>query len=121
MVARRIASPKDRVRIPVGALVNLEAEEKMPYDFDGVPDREPPRLKIQPLQGNDLEAIVTLLELAAIYLTPVPGKEFTWDALFSQVRTIGGDEITIDERDALIVVGYVKFLKKVSGNRFCLK
>lgn len=93
----------------------------MSYDFEAVTDREPPRITTPVAQANDLEAIVMLLELAAIYLTPAPGTEFTLDQLLGQARDIGGDEIAIDEKDALIVLDNASFLKKLAKKRFCLK
>ncbi len=73
------------------------------------------------MQGNDLEAIVTLLEVAAILLTPTAGTLFTRDELFAQMHELGGDEITVDERDATIVMQHMKSLKRHAGNRWSLR
>lgn len=59
---------------------------------------------------SDLEAIVTLLEISAIYLTPSPGARFTFDQLLAQAREIGGDELPLDEADVRIVVNNASFL-----------
>lgn len=73
------------------------------------------------LRGDDLEAIVTLLELAAIELTPERGATFTREQLFEQVREIGGDEVVPTERDLLIVLQHSTFLKKLPGRRLRLQ
>ena len=67
------------------------------------------------MQGTDLEAIVTLLELGAIELTPEPDARFTYDELLAEARSIGGDEITLDERDVKIVLPLMKSIKREGG------
>ena len=69
---------------------------------------------------HDLEAIVTVLELAAIYLTPVPESEFTAEDLFAEARNIGGEELPLEEHDMQIVLDHADFLEKV-GSRLRLK
>ena len=98
-----------------------EGDIRMAYDFDVAMDREPPKLAIPATQSNDLEAIVVLLELAAIYLTPSPGTEFTLEELLDQARSIGGTDIALDDEDAKIVLDKASFLKKEGARRFCLK
>jgi hypothetical protein len=73
------------------------------------------------MQGNDLEAIITLLEVSAILLTPTAGTLFTRDQLFAQMHELGGSEITVDERDARIVLQHVRFLRRHAGNRWSLR
>ncbi len=68
-------------------------------------------------QSNDLETIVTLMELAAINLTSEPGATFTFDQLLDQANVIGGGDIVIDRTDASIVLdksvlGKLAFLRK---------
>lgn len=65
-----------------------------------------------PLHGTDLEAIVTLLELAAISLTKSPNVRFSADELYEEACQIGGDEIELDKRDVDIVLDKASFLKK---------
>ena len=74
-----------------------------------------PEIAITPAHPTDLEAIVTLLELAAISLTPEPDTLFTFEELMAEVHAIGGDEIVIDERDARIVLNNAHFLGKRAG------
>jgi hypothetical protein len=92
----------------------------MPYDFETATDQKPPQVSTPPAHPRDLEAIVTLLELAAIYLTPSPGTEFTLQELMDQVRIIGGEKLAIDEKDVSIVLGKASFLKK-HGQLFRMK
>ena len=92
----------------------------MSYDFEGASDRKAPKVSTAKPQANDLEAIVMLLELAAIYLTPEPGTQFTYAQLLAQARELGGNEIGIDEKDVQIVLGKAGFLKK-SGDKLQLK
>jgi len=73
------------------------------------------------VQGTDLEAIVLLLELGAIHLTPDPSARFTFEQLLATVRDIGGDEIVLDERDVRIVMPFMdKMIKKLPGGLLCL-
>lgn len=76
----------------------------MSYDFDLAPDRLPPVLTICPAQPDDLEAIVTLLQLAAIALTPKEGTTFTAGDLFREACALGGEEINLDAGDVMIVL-----------------
>jgi hypothetical protein len=68
-----------------------------------------------PMHGTDLEAIVTLLELGAIELTPDPSARFTFEQLLAEARRYGGDEITLDERDVRIVLADMKSIKHERG------
>lgn len=69
---------------------------------------------------HDLEAIVTLLELGAIFLTDEPDSDFTFDELLAQARAISGDDFFLEETDARIVLANSSFLKKSKG-RYRLK
>lgn len=91
----------------------------MSYDFEAAADREPPPIARPAAQGNDLEAIVTLLELSAMYLTSAPGVTFTVDDLLAKAYEISG--ITIAKSDANIVLAKAKFLRKEPGKRFSLR
>jgi hypothetical protein len=92
----------------------------MPYDFEAAANKKPPTLSTAPAQADDLEAIVMLLELAAIYLTPEPGVHFTEDELLDKARAIAGEEISLNKKDAAIVLGKAKFLRK-DGKRLQLR
>ena len=94
-------------------------EAAMPYDFEAATDRTAPVVKTAPAQADDLEAIVVLLELAAINLTPQPGTEFTFAQLMEEARDLGGED-AIDEKDVKIVLEKASFIKK-QGKHFILK
>lgn len=87
----------------------------MSYDFDTASDRSPPTPHYERSDRRDLEAIVTLLELAAICLTTGPDSAFTGKQLIDEARRIGGDDIALDESDVNIVLGKPGFLKKAAG------
>lgn len=70
---------------------------------------------------RDLEAILTLLEIAAIELTTTPDATFTADELIAAAREIAGDDVEIDEKDIKIVLQKPSFLKKVGGGQLRLK
>lgn len=95
----------------------------MSYDFETVTDRRaaPATTTDYVPQPKDLEAIVTLLHLAAIELTPTPGAQFTIEELIATACDLGGDEMVIDAADVKIVLGKPGFLKKLSGGKFQLK
>jgi hypothetical protein len=89
----------------------------MSYDFDGSDDRFPPRTTIPTAPPDDLDAIKTLLELAAIYLTPRPNTQFTFEQLLAEARTIGGDEFVIEEKLAREALDQITFLER-AGDLF---
>lgn len=95
----------------------------MSYDFETVTDRRaaPAATADYVPQSKDLEAIVTLLHLAAIELAPTPEAQFTMEELIATARELGGDEVVIDPADVKIVLGTPGFLKKVNGGKFQLK
>jgi hypothetical protein len=127
--------PKDEK--PTGMLLELQKtadallssarpqpqDNAMSYDFETVTDRRVnrPATTDYVAQPKDLEAIVTLLHLAAIELTPSTGTEFTTEQLLTKARELSGDEFEVDEKDVRIVLGKPGFLKRVSGGRFRLK
>ena len=93
----------------------------MSYDFES-DDHSPPRVPEGPqMRGDDLEAIVLLLELAAIQLSPSWSATFTFDELLAEARKIGGD-IALDERDVRIVLPHMKTIKRARPGpaRYCL-
>jgi hypothetical protein len=93
----------------------------MSYDFDGL-DYSPPIVTNYIPQPHDLETIVTLLELAAIFLTPTPGTLFTYQQLLEQARELAGDDFVVEDLDAELVfdnMGYV--FKKEADKHFSMK
>jgi hypothetical protein len=80
------------------------------FDADAVMDRKPPTVTAYVPLPKDLESIVALLEVSALYLTHEPGATFTFDQLLDQARVIGGDSIVIDKSDAEIVLDKASFL-----------
>jgi hypothetical protein len=111
-------------KVATGLLTNPSSRHEpsgghMSFDFESAVDRDPPPTSTPPAQGNDLEAIVTLLELAAIYLTTSPGAVFSFDDLIKQAQEIGG--LTIAKKDARIVLDKAKFLKKQADKSYSLR
>ena len=64
---------------------------------------------------KDLETIVTLMELAAIYLTSKPEDSFTEAQLLSQMHELASPEIKLDDVDIRIVLGTSRLFKHVDG------
>jgi hypothetical protein len=93
----------------------------MVYDFEGLDDHSPPKITDYKADPKDLETIVTMLQLAAIFLTPTTGTIFTLQQLLDQVRQLCGKDLLIEEKDIMIVLANSSFLKKLSGQRFILK
>ncbi len=99
----------------------------MPYDAQIGKERFPnedgkrKRATNYAANGQDLEAIVTLLEVAALSLTDEPGATFTVDQLIHEAREIGGEEIDLDETDVKIVLQKASFVQKISGGELRLK
>lgn len=75
----------------------------------------------KPMDPQDLEALVTLLEIASVYLTKDPSTTFTADELISEARAFAGDEVPFDENDMHIVLRNSGFLRRVGGGRYQLK
>jgi hypothetical protein len=90
----------------------------MPYD--GPSEATPTSPKIAAAPPRDLEAIVSLLELAALSLTDKPGARFTEEQLIEEAQSIAGDEFTVLAWDVKLVIGKSGFLKKI-GREFTLK
>lgn len=101
----------------------------MSYDLQSVPvsDREPPEPRITNAGATDLEAIMTLIELAAISLTEDEDSDFTIEQLIEQARELAGDDFQLVEGDVKLVVKTLLakngFLKRKKGRpgRLCLK
>lgn len=111
---------------------NVSGESAMPYDSDTSTnldvghDRyvqlEPSRVsrRNSKFASSDLEAILTLLEVAALSLTEEPGATFSLSDLIQEAQKLGGDEISIRERDIKIVLGKTGFLRK-AGQYYSLR
>ncbi len=92
----------------------------MSYDFDAAPDSKPPIVTTYVPHPTDLEYIVMLLEVAALYLTPTDGAEFTFKQLLDRARIMGGVDGSIDEVDARIVVDNSRCLTLVKKDLYRL-
>lgn len=68
-----------------------------------------------PKETRDLEAIVTLLELAAITLTSNPSSTFTKEELLTCARDYTGSDVEIRDSDIDIVLEKASFLKGERG------
>lgn len=64
---------------------------------------------------RDLEAIVTVLELAAVFLTTVPDQTFSEKQLIDKARELAGTDLQLREEDLKMVLGKSGFLKKTAG------
>jgi hypothetical protein len=99
----------------------------MAYDIDVGQERfandegHRTRMSNTHVHPKDLEAIVTLLEIAALSLTTEPDATFTVDRLIDEARKLGGDETDLDDQDAKIVLSKASFVKKVAGGEYCLR
>ena len=93
----------------------------MAYDFDVGQERfsytagELAQRRNSRAYSKDLEAIITLLEVAALSLTTEPEERFTLEELVREARAIGGDEIELDDRDIKIVMEKANFIENVGG------
>lgn len=84
---------------------------------------DPPGLKNSPpvhskpaVNSRDLEAIVSLLEIGALSLTPVAGREFTREELIAEAQKIAGPDFDLHEVDCdIVLTGMGYMLRKKSG------
>lgn len=94
----------------------------MSYDFDGVKNKSAPKVNNPIPASDDLEAIVILLDLAAIALTDKPGDSFTVPELFKEALKWGCGEIVPSEKDLLIVFNnYGKAFRYMGCGRYCMR
>jgi len=93
-----------------------QTSDLMSYDFEPTAASTNVELPDHAARENpkDLEAIVLILELAAIRLTEHPDATFTSAQLIKVARDLSGD-FKIEESDIKIVLGKAGFLKKVGG------
>ena len=109
--------------------LNLETTEEssMAYDMDirnQRYDQDPNgrlRLSNEPVPSKDLEALVTLLEVAALSLTTSQDTTFTYEELFNEAREYAGDQFDLDKKDVNIILEKASFIKKLSQHEFCLR
>jgi hypothetical protein len=91
----------------------------MSYDFDIGSQRysyetgQRARESNKVLSGRDLEAIITLLEVAALSLTTEEGATFSRERLIAEARDLGGADIDLRDEDIDIVLKKQGFLVKV--------
>jgi hypothetical protein len=71
--------------------------------------------------SKDLEVIKTLLEVAALSLTPKEGSKFKLDQWMNEAQELTGNEIKLDEKDVKNVVGKARFVKKVGKQHYQLR
>lgn len=90
----------------------------MSYDVD--PNSISPTREFSPAHPRDLETIVTILELAAIYLTDTPEATVSREEIVAEALRIGGEEVPLDETDVRIVLNASRFLVR-EGSRLRLK
>lgn len=64
---------------------------------------------------------MTLLELAAIYLTDGPEATFTEDEILDQAVALGGVEVPLDREDARIVLRASRFVARSRDGRLRLR
>jgi hypothetical protein len=94
----------------------------MSYDADDyAPIQGAAPLPLPVAHPRDLEAIVTLLELAAIDLTPKPETEFTRDDLLARVRSIAGPDFELVDGDVAIVLKTWRGVRRVGADRYVLR
>lgn len=87
----------------------------MVYDFEE--NGGPPRVVPRKYDSTDLEILVTVLTVAAIYLSPLPESEFTLEELLEEAKKLDPE---LNDRDAIIVLGHMPALKR-TGNKLRFK
>jgi hypothetical protein len=93
--------------------------DSMPYDvgIERIVHESPDssQLKNEPVASKDLEALVTLLEVAALSLSDSPNSTFSRDELIQEARLMAGPDFEIDDRDAKIVLEKATFVRGSVG------
>lgn len=97
--------------------LNDSRSDLMAYDlaserYESTPEG-PRRLNRKPVPQGDLEAIVTLLELAAISLTSAPDDTFSLDELVTEASKLAGSSFDLKMSDVQIVMTKAGFVKRV--------
>lgn len=72
--------------------------------------------------GKDLEVIVDLLVIAAIFLSPKADSTFTFDQLLNEANGMDKN-ITLEKDDVNIVLNHMglKTIKKLGKDKYCLR
>lgn len=73
------------------------------------------------VNDRDLEVCATLLELAALDLTPTADVTFSRQELFDRARILGGTQVELRELDLLLVLKNACFLRQHPGGEYSLK
>lgn len=73
------------------------------------------------VHSKDLEAIVTVLEVAALTLAADPDTSFTFEKLLETARDLADNEFEIDERDVKIVLEKASFLERAGRGEYRLR
>ena len=89
----------------------------MAYDlasegYESTPEG-PKRINRKPVPKRDLEAIVTLLELAAISLTDTPDDTFSLEDLVREAKLLAGTSFELEMEDIINVMSKAAFVKSV--------
>jgi hypothetical protein len=93
----------------------------MSYDFDS-DDHSPPVMTNYVPQPHDLETIVTLIHLSAIFLTNAPGDQFTYQQLLDQFKELAGDDFIYNDIDVQIVFNNMgKSFKRQPDQHFSMR
>ena len=79
------------------------------------------RKKSGDASSKDLGVIATLLEVAALCLTPKPGAKFSFDELISEAQELGGKDVNLDEKDVKTVLEKARFVKKAGKQHYLLR
>jgi hypothetical protein len=93
----------------------ISTRRSMSYDLEVAPECIPEKAQVhkqQRVRGTDLEAITTLVELAAISLSHKPDDTFSEEELYDAACRIGGKGISLDKVDVKLVLDKAAFLKK---------
>lgn len=84
----------------------------------------PPVVTVVPVDvtdGNDRLMVLTLLELAALELTPTEGTTFTRAEVIALAKEIGGEELALTDADLATVFDGSGFLRAEGDDRWVLK
>tara|TARA_R110001606_G_scaffold381646_1_gene542954 strand:- start:568 stop:1596 length:1029 start_codon:yes stop_codon:yes gene_type:complete len=98
-------------------LINDSRSDLMAYDlasegYESTPEG-PKRINRKPVPKRDLEAIVTLLELAAISLTDTPDDTFSLEDLVREAKLLAGTSFELEMEDIINVMSKAAFVKSV--------
>ena len=103
-----------------------EWKEKMSYDiaksvYVSEGDRRQRVKKKNAVNGRDLEAIVTTLEVAALSLSPENDSTFTREQLIAEAHSMCGEEIALQDVDIKIVLNKHSFLRSAGEGKLCIR